>query len=65
MTSPMRARLGSHGRAVHALEFRVLDGNPTGYWGVSICRQADGEARLTEEPVTCGECRRLLKEVKP
>lgn len=58
--APLRARLGEYGKAVHVLEqCRERHEPSTSYWGASICGRA-GEARLTDEPVTCGECRRRM-----
>ena len=65
-SDPLRARLGSHGRAVHALAQHSLwppvpPGTCCWYWGVSLCGRWAGEVRMTEDPVTCGECRRRMR----
>lgn len=54
----MNARIGNYGRAVHQLdryETPATHGRLV-QWGASLCGPWAGEARVTDEPVTCRAC---------
>jgi len=62
----VNARIGSYGKMVHRLarhESPVAHGRLC-WWGVSLCDQWAGEARVTDEPVTCRGCLRAMGKVK-
>ena len=70
MTNP-RARIGFYGRAVHALSECLRRGEmipmrpdaplvrATADWGASLYGSWAGEARLTDEPISCRRCRAM------
>lgn len=64
--TPLRARLGSHGKAIHALNddafgavrARIM----VPFSRMSLCGLLYDQARPTTEEVTCGECRRRMRD---
>lgn len=56
----LHGRIGSYGKHVHVVEELALLPDGT-YYGVSPCKVWAGEARLTEEPVTCPKCKEKVK----
>ena len=62
----MNARIGSYGKVVHRLATYEDPANHGRLcqWGASLCGQWAGEARVTDEPVTCRACLRAMGKVK-
>lgn len=57
-TDMPHARLGSYGKAVHQLRLHERYPGVGGPWdwGVSLCGGWAGEARVTDEKISCRAC---------